>query len=224
MRKGGIMENTYPAFFRGDIVDLIEAPPVDNKKIKNIRKTLLSANPYKLIVLRQLYDNLYLVVVCKETPGKTQLAADTNRETLYVKTSSFFSIDANSLQLCGDLWFKRNKCQVVEDIYLLHNEWVEKRKAEQYEKKRKDREAAQKKMAVKRKAREKQKQLEEQYKGPYEIAIMNNDTVKMQEIEKIVGYAPGRKGPGSGCGKRNGKVLYTNFNPYPYSGGSFTPK
>lgn len=218
------MENTYSHFFRGDVVELIEAPPVDNKKIKNIRKTLFAAKPYKLIVLRQLEDNLYLVVICKETSGKTQLIADTNKNPLYVKVSSFFSIDGDSLRLCGDLWFKRNKSLVVEDIYNLHNTLVEQRKAEQHEKKQKEREAARKKMAVKRQAQEKQKKLEEKYKVPYEIAIMNNDTVKMQEIEKIVGYAPGRKGPGSGGSKRNGKVLYTNFNPHPYSGGSFTPK
>ena len=218
------MENTCPHFYRGDIVDLIESAPVDNKKISNIRKTLFSAKPYKLIILRQLDDNLYLVVICKETAGKTQIVVDTNKELLYVKVSSFFSIDACSLRLCSDLWFKRNKSQVVEDIYTLHNELVEKRKAEQHEKKRKEREAAQRKMAVKKQAKEKQKKLEEQYKGPYEIAVMNNDTKRMKEIENIVGYAPGRKGPGSGSSKRNGKVLYTNFNPRPYSGGRFSPK
>ena len=218
------MGNTYPIFYRGDIVDLIEAPPVDNKKISNIRKTLLSAKPYKLIVLRQLDDDLYLVVVCKETSGKMQTEIETNKNSLYVKALSFFSIDASSLHLCGGLWFKKNKSQVVEDIYTLHNELVEKRKAEQCEKKRKEREAIQKKNAVKRQAREKQKKLEEQYKGPYEIAVMNNDTKRMKEIESIVGYAPGRKGSGSGSSKRNGKVLYTNFNPHPCSGGRFSPK
>ena len=218
------MENTYPLFYRGDIAELIEAPPIDDKKINNIRKTLLSAKPYKLIILRQLNDNLYLVVACKETAGKTQLGFDTNKNTLYVKVSSFFSIDASSLRLCGDLWFKRNKSQVVEDIYTLHNELVEKRKVKQREKRCKECEAAQMKTAIKRQAREKQKKLEDQYKGPYEIAVMNNDTKRMKEIESIVGYAPGRKGPGIGGSKRNGKVLYTNFNPHPYSGGSFSPK
>lgn len=218
------MENSCPHFYRGDIVELIEAPPVENKKINNIRKILLSMKPHKLIILRSLDDNLYLVAVCQETSGKTQMEVDTNQNTLYVKASSFFSIDASSLRFCGDLWFKKNKSQVVEDIYTLHNELVEKRKVEQHEKRRKEREAAQKKNAIKRQAREKQKKLEEQYKGPYEIAVMNNDTKRMKEIESIVGYAPGRKGPGSGSSKRNGKVLYTNFNPRPCSGGRFSPK
>ena len=35
------MENIYPHFYRGDIVDLIEAPAVESKKVNNIRKTLL---------------------------------------------------------------------------------------------------------------------------------------------------------------------------------------
>lgn len=218
------MENIYPHFYRGDIVDLIEAPAVENKKVNNIRKTLLSAKPYKLIILRQLDDSLYLVVICKETSGKTQIELETNRDPLYVKVSSFFSIDISSLRLCGDLWFKKNKSQVVEEIYTLHNELVEKRKVEQQEKRRKEREAAQKKNAQKRKERNKQKKLEDQHKGPYEIAVMNNDTKKMKEIEDIVGYAPGRKGPGSGSSKRNGKVLYTHFNPRPCSGGRFSPK
>ena len=218
------MENALPLFYRGDIVDLIEAPPVDNKKINNIRNTLLSAKPYKLIVLRQLDDKLYLVVVCKETSGKTQTEIDTNENTLYVKVSSFFSIDASSLRLCGNLRFKKNKSQVVEDIYTLHNELVEKHKAEQREKKHKERKAAQQKNTIKRQERERQKKLEDQYKGPYEIAVMNNDTKRMKEIENIVGYAPDRKGPGSGSSKRNGKVVYTNFNPRPCSGGRFSPK
>lgn len=85
--------------------------------------------------------------------------------------------------------------------HTLHNELVEKRKVEQQEKRRKEREAVQKKNAIKRQAREKQKKLEDQYKGPYEIAVMNNDTQRMKEIESIVGYAPGRKGPGSGSSK-----------------------
>ena len=218
------MENSYPQFYRGDIVDLIEAPAADKKKINNIRKTVLSAKPYKLIVLRQLDDGLYLVVICKETSGKTQIMLDTNKRPLYVKVSSFFSIDAGSLRLCGDLWFKKNKSQVVEEIYTLHNEVVEKRRAEQQEKRKKEREAAQKKNAQKRQERNKQKKLEDQYKGPYEIAVINNDTKRMKEIEDIVGYAPGRKGPGSGSSKRNGKVLYTHFNPHPCSGGRFSPK
>lgn len=218
------MENTCPHFYRGDIVELIEAPPVDNKKINNIRKALHSMKPHNLIILRPLDDNLYLVAVCQEASGKTQMVVDTNKKSLHVKASSFFSIDASSLRLCGDLWFKKNKSQVVEDIYTLHNELVEKRKIEQQEKRRKEREATQKKNAIKRQAREKQKKLEDQYKGPYEIAVMNNDTKRMKEIEDIVGYAPGRKGPGSGSSKRNGKVLYTHFNPRPCSGGRFSPK
>lgn len=218
------MENNHPRFYRGDIVDLVESSPVDNKKINNIRKTLFSAKPYKLIILRQLDDNLYLVVICKATSGKTQIKVDTNKNPLYVKVSSFFSIDACSLCLCRDLYFKKNKSQVVEEIYSLHNELVEKRKIERRNKKRKEREVAQRKKALKRQEREKQKKLEDQYKGPYEIAVINNDTKRMKEIEDIVGYAPGRKGPGTGSGKRNGNVLYSNFNPRPYSGGRFSPK
>lgn len=218
------MENSCPLFYRGDIVELIEAPVVDNKKIINIRKALLCAKPYKLIILRPMDDNMYLVAVCKETSEKTQLEISTNKEPLYVKLSGFFSIDACSLCLCSGLWFKKNKGQVVEEIYTLHNELVEKRRAEQQEKRRKEREAAQKKNSQKRQERDKQKKLEDQYKGPYEIAVMNNDTKRMKEIEDIVGYAPGRKGPGSGSSKRNGKVLYTHFNPRPCSGGRFSPK
>lgn len=218
------MENTCPHFYRGDIVDLIEAPLADNKKINNIRKALFCTKPYKLIILRPLDDNLYLVAVCKEASEKTQLDVGTNKEPLHVKLSGFFSIDAYSLRLCSDLWFKKNKSIVVEEIYTLHNALVEKRNEEQREKRRKEREVAQKKKAIKRKERDKQNKLEDQYKGPYEIAVMNNDTKRMKEIEDIVGYAPGRKGPGSGSSKRNGKVLYTHFNPRPCSGGRFSPK
>lgn len=218
------MEDNYPHFYRGDIVELMEAPPVENRKINNIRKTLLSMKPHKLIILRPLNDNLYLVAVCQEISWKTQMVVDTNKKALYVKASGFFSIDGSSLHLCGDLWFKKNKSQVVEDIYILHNELVEKRKIERHKKRQKKRKAAQKKNAIKRQAREKQTKLEEQYKIPYEIAVINNDIQRIKEIESIVGYAPGRTESESGLSKRNGKVLYTNFNPRPCNGGRFSPK
>lgn len=220
--KGDDVKNIY--FHRGDIVDLINAPPVNDKKINNIRKVLLSTKPHKLIILRQLDDNLYLVVICKESSGKTQLEVNTNKKSLHIKVTSFFPIDAPSLRLCSDMWFKKDKRQVVEDIYLLHNELVEKKKNERQEKRKKKREAAQKKATAKRQAREQQKKLEEKYKHPYEIAVMNNDNKRMKEIEDIVGYAPGRKGPGSSSNNRNGKVMSTSFNPRPYSGGKFSPK
>lgn len=218
------MENTYPHFYRGDIVELMEAPPVDSRKIDNIRKTLLSMKPHKLIILRPLEDDLYLVAVCQELSEKTQMVVDTNKKALYVKASGFFSIDGSSLRLCSDLWFKKNKSQVVEDIYTRHNELVEKRIVVRRRKRLKKMRAVQQKKAIKRQAREKQKKLEELYKTPYEIAVINNDIQRMKEIESIVGYAPGRTESESGLSKRNGKVLYTNFNPRPCSGGRFSPK
>ena len=124
----------------------------------------LSNRVKKALIFEEAFD-------CVSIKGKKLI-----KYPLYVKVSSFFSIDVSSLRLCGDLWYKKNKSQVVEEIYTLHNELVEKRKVEQQEKRRKEREAAQKKNAQKRKERNKQKKLEDQYKGPYEIAVMNNDT------------------------------------------------
>ena len=211
-------------FFRGDIVELVPSTAVVSKKLQNIRQTLYSAKAYKLIVLRQLEDSMYLVVVCKKTPGKTQITFETNQEPLYVKAMGFFPIDASSLQLCSDVYFKKKRSQVVEEIYNVHNELVAQRRNEAIEKIRQQREKERLQKEAVRQAKTAQRQLENRYKRSYEIAVINNDTQRMKEIEKIVGYAPGQQGPGPGSGKRNGKVLYSNFNPRPCSGGRFTPK
>lgn len=218
------MTDWQQRFYRGDIVDLMPSTTEVNKKLQNMRQALYTAKAHKLIVLRPLDENMYLVVVCKETEGKTQMVLETNKDPLYVKVMAFFPIDAASLRLCNGLYLKKNKSQVVEEIYTMHNELLEQRRKAGIEKIRKQRIKEQQKKAAARKAKAAQKQLENQYKQPYEIAVINNDTKRMKEIEEIVGYAPGRQGPSPSSGKRNGKVLYSNFNPRPCSGGRFTPK
>ena len=50
------MENIYPHFYRGDIVDLIEAPAVDNKKVNNIRAYMLTALYNSVLTIGHYYQ------------------------------------------------------------------------------------------------------------------------------------------------------------------------
>ena len=161
------MPYDFPLFFRGDIADVVDSIPVTDKNINNIRKTLLTAKPFKVIILRQLDNRLYLVAVCKEAAGKTNLKVDTNKYPLYVKVLSFYSIDECSLRLCRDIYPNKNKCLVVAEIYDLHNKLIEKRKSEQREKRRKEWEKVQKskKLRIAKKEKQKVKNQEKNHKA-----------------------------------------------------------
>ena len=211
-------------FRRGDIVDFDWADDAESRKTQNIRNALQTAKPYKLIILRPIDDKNYLVVVCKAEEKKTQMKIDTDAGPLYVKLLSFYPIDSDCLRHCSDINFKENSIQIVEKIYTSHNSLIEKNKKARLEKVKATRKIEEEKRAKKRQERAAQHELEKRYTGPYEMAVMNNDTKAMREIERIVGYAPGQKGSSRGYSKRNGKVLYSNFNPRPCSGGRFTPK
>ena len=71
-----------------------------------------------------------------------------------------------------------------------------------------------------KKVRKLQRKLQqEELSNQYEIAVMNNDRKRMKELENS-----GYNGEKTKYRTRNGKVIYANFTPHPYGGGSFTPK
>lgn len=105
------MKNAYPHIYRGDIVDLIESSPVDNKKINNIRKTLFSAKPYKLIILRQLDDNL--------TDGIPVISFDIKTDNLD-EIGIIIANQFKKLQLLD-----RYKEQCNDELSSLYNEMIE---------------------------------------------------------------------------------------------------
>lgn len=215
-------------FDRGDIVDFVWEDGAKTRKEQNKRNALRALSPFKLIILRPINDNEYLVVACKADSNKTQMKAETNKGLLYIKVLTFYPIDASCLHSLHQTRFLENKMQIVEQIYASHNELLAQKKQAHQERLSAKRVAAARKRQIKKQKKTEEKiaqaNLEKQYIGPYELAVMNNDIQRMREIENIVGYAPGRKGPSKAYSKRNGKVLYSNFNPRPCSGGRFTPK
>ena len=221
------MENNQKRFFRGDIVELEALAPTEDVKINKIRGALQQTNPYKLVVLRYIDDDLYLVAVCKETPEKTQFTIETSQGLLYIKVRAFYSIDGLGMRLCSNWYFKINKSQVVDEIYELHNALKAKKRIAKTEKAKKKQKTAQARNQRKREQRRKEREeliaLEKEYKAKYEIATINNDIKLKKEIEGILGYIPNCRGFGT-SGKRKNKSMYSNFNPRPSSGGRFTPK
>ena len=221
------MENNQKRFFRGDIVELEALAPTEDVKINKIRNAVQYAKPYKLVVLRHMENGLYLVAVCKETPEKTQSAIETSQGLLYIKVRAFYPIDGLGIRLCSNWYFKRNKSQVVDEIYELHNALKAKKRTATAERAKKKRQAAQARSQRKREQRRKEREeritLEKEYKPKYEIATLNNDIKLKKEIEGILGYIPNCRGFGT-SGKRKNKSMYSSFNPRPSSGGRFTPK
>ena len=203
-----------------------------------MRDQLAQQTPYKMIILRETEDGLYLVAICKEGPIDIQLSFETNKGALFVKTLHFYCIDRDSLIKCEDYCFRKFEHNVVAKIYDDHYVQIEeykKRKAEAEDRrrqrleqrkenrKRKQERARQKsirKRERKRNAALERRRLENRYENEYELAIISNDRKRMQKIESIVGYAPNyrEKNPArkkSGC---------SVTNPRLYQGGALFSK
>lgn len=233
-------------FHCGDIVDFILPGTKLKSKAQRKRNALHSITPYKLIVLRPLENTDYLVAICENTARKTQLIVKTDSEPLYVKTTDLYIIDEECLHPCSSISPFENPAEVVSKICTLHNEYTEAvKKKKLYEKRKmKNEQERQRKIDKKHQKKHKkdklgtmspaerqlfkqekkirklrQKQHQEVLSNQYEIAVMNNDHKRMKELENS-----GYNGTKARYRTRNGKVLYTNFNPHPSAGGSFTPK
>ena len=72
-------------FQRGTIVDPVWNNDTTTKKTQKARKNLQQTQPYKLIVLRKIDENNYLVAICKKEKKNTQLEID----SVYTKYISF---------------------------------------------------------------------------------------------------------------------------------------
>ena len=203
-----------------------------------MRDKLSQQTPYKMIILRELGDELYLVAICKEGPIDIQLSFETNKGALFVKTLRFYCIDRDSLIKCEDCSFRKFEHNVVAKIYDDHYVQIEeckKKKAETADRrrerlaqrkenrKRKKEQARQRAIAKrerKRNAALERRQLEKLYENEYELAIISNDRGRMQQIESIVGYAPNYREKNPARKKTGCSVT----NPKPYQGGRFSPK
>ena len=228
-------------FHSGDIVDFLWLDGAKTKEEQNNRNTLNAVQPFKLVVLRAIDENDYLVAVCKARKRRTQLTLKTNTAPLYIRPLSFYQIDSDCLHSCHEITFQENSRWIVDRIYETHNRLVEQRKQEKVvtlkEKKRNKAIIPRKRKSANEKNEEQQKRrrLKKRFNramntqenkciGQYEIAVMNNDKGTMREIVKKAGHFLEEKGDRKGYHTKNGKILYSHFNPHPCSGGRFTPK
>ena len=183
-----------------------------------MRNNLYSQNPDKLIILKKTDDDCYLVAICKRVAKKTQIQEEVNDGMLYIKTDEFYVIDEHCLELCKGMYFKKNKTQVVNRIYTVHNRKIEKDREREQQKRQ---EVLQKNREL-RNEREKRRKLEESFQREYELAVINNNRKRMNEIINTLGYAPITRGVKSGRGKK--AVPYSFAGYKPLEAGSFTPK
>lgn len=211
-------------FRRGDLVNFIWQDNADSEKVQNKRNIIQKMNPYKLIILRPIDEDNYLVAVCRKQEYKTQMIVETNEAPLYINTKFFGAIDCSCLTLCNEIFTCESRFKIVEEIYALHNANIQEKKQKHLEKIRVQKEVQRKKHAKKKLERAEKRAQEKRYIAPYEFAIINNDLEQKQKIESLVGCAPGQKGSSRGLSKQNRQVLYSNLNPRPFSGGSCTPK
>lgn len=216
------MQYNHHSFFKGDIVDFIVAPESNDKKTNNLRRSLAQHMPYKLVILKKIDESFFLVAVGKDTNRKTPLELETNYGPLFVKTRTFYRIDADSLLRTSDIYFKINKIDAVQLIYTSHNSLLKEDAERNALKRARIAQAKSAKTQRHKAAKAYQRKLEERYRVPYEIATINNDHKRMQEIIDIVGYAPFQ--PGLSSGKKEAPSPVATFNPKPYNGGRFSPK
>ncbi len=206
-------------FHRGELVELSK---------DNISKELRSANPYKLIILRPIEDEKYLVALCYALPKKGRIMIETSDGPLYVRVRTFYNAHFTNLRHCM-IQTDGYSRDVVEKNYREHEKYLVKQRKRRIKRQAKKADVHVQKQLEKKKVN---RRAQSDFGTEYEIAVINNDTKRMREIKETVGYDPrfngsNRKystGPSRGSGKRNGRVLYSNFNPRPSSGGCFTPK
>lgn len=148
-----------------------------------------------LIVIRPINDTQFLCVMCKSTQTKKSFEIMTGLGKMFVLYMSFCSVDFT--QISSTEYMLKNKYAVIDEIYAKREIIKEKRK-EKIKRQIIVKEIRKKQKGIKRKQylenKQRKKEKEKFYQKQYELAAMNNDTVKMKEIEKTLGYAPIGKG------------------------------
>ena len=106
---------------RGWILELMEYVGDDKKKQARY-KTIEECQPHRMILLRELNDEQFLVAICKETrkANYIKLLTATNKY-LYVNIRNFQAVDRSFCRVSMDVFTNPN--HVVSEIYRLHNSW-----------------------------------------------------------------------------------------------------
>lgn len=119
------MHRKHNMFYPGDIVDLIPELPRESPKTEKRRKQVRGQGPYKLLIIRKVEADNYLVAVCKKRRRNTQLCIKTNIGCLYVILSNFFLIDKKAISLCRGEYLDGNKQARIRIIIKARNAFMQ---------------------------------------------------------------------------------------------------
>lgn len=212
-------------FKRGDVVSFKHPhSEVQHGKIKKIRNEINRIKADALMVLNPIHHSkydlyqLYLVALCYKETTKLSTVVKTNEGELRVAYEELYWIDVESIHPTDIKVI--DEIEMIVPLVLSKYDEIKKREQNRRRRKRKREEAKakQKELTPQQKAAEQHK-LAKKLQREYEVAIINNDTRKMQKIENQIGYAPLF---GANPAKRKSNNYRTN--PKPYSGGRFSPK
>lgn len=107
---------------RGCLLELEEYVGDDKKKQERY-KIIEKSRPHRMVLLRELNDEQYLVAMCKQTNKSKYVRFPTTiNENVYVNIKSFQSIDRSFCKVSRDVFPNPNF--VVNEIYKLHNSWL----------------------------------------------------------------------------------------------------
>ncbi|MDY4140262.1 MAG: hypothetical protein SOY30_13135 [Eubacteriales bacterium] len=183
------------------------------------QKKIEKHHPDYLLILSQVDSTSYNAVPCwVNNPGNT-LCIIATPHNLYVDAKKIVIVHFDNLRACQDYIIsdvndtlrriKTKNCEIRAAKHSAKSERAKRRK-----------QAIAKKEEERRKEREKKRIIIKTYSWEYELAVINNDTKRMKEIEKIVGTDPRSMQPGV----KSGSNLKRVTNPKPCIGGRVSPK
>lgn len=113
---------------RGTILEL--SPYVgDDMEIIKKYNLILKIQPTKLILLRELNNDKYLIAIARDIPTKGWFVFETNTDHIYVNIKSFYCIDKCCCKK-SHINFP-DPIHIVNKIYDTHNQWLHNMKINQ---------------------------------------------------------------------------------------------
>ena len=170
----------------------------DSRILKN-RNNLREVSPEYVLVIKHISNYESLVAPCSFQAKNKYKRISTKEGDVFVNTDRFFPIDTSSLSL--QKIFKVDVARkIIKEVYNYHNSFVN--------------EHIKKKMYFQAEQKKNQKLMESIEK---KLGYIPVDRRK----QKIIKQIRGKKGSNK---KGREYVSYTDINPKPYYGGTFTPK
>lgn len=99
--------------------------PYMGENLEKIKRydLLLKVRPSKLILLREIDKDRYLIAIARDLPQNAWVAFETNVDKIYVNIKNFYSIDKCCCKKA--LVQFPNHIYVVNEIYKMHNKWLQ---------------------------------------------------------------------------------------------------